>query len=112
MTAPEHARASLPFGSEFSPSQIDLRQTLEMIERHEGDQAVLQAAILATYFAGHGGSGPGADKNRRTLAMNLRLGLKAYAIIDDTARFTPFGRRLFDLRTDEKALYETLAADG
>ena len=102
-------RASLPFGSEFSPSQINLRQMLELIERHEGDQAGLQAAILSTYFAAHGGAGPNAAKNRNTLAMNSRLGLKAYGIIDDEARFTEFGRRLFDFRADEKALYETLA---
>lgn len=114
-TAPPHpvpaapARGSLPFGSEFSPSQIDLRQMLELIERHEDNQAALQAAILTAYFAGHGGTGPNAGKNRNTLAMNSRLGLKAYGIINDTARFTVFGRRLFDLRADEKALHEALA---
>jgi len=106
---PAPSRASLPFGSEFSPSQINLRQTLELIEQHAGNQAALQAAILATYFANHGGTGPNAAKNRNTLAMNSRLGLKAYGIIDDTAHFTDFGRQLFDLRADEKALYETLA---
>jgi len=102
-------RASLPFGSEFSPSQIDLRQMLELIEQHEGDQTALQAAILTTYFASHGGTGSNAAKNRNTLAMNSRLGLKAYGIIDDVASFTEFGRHLFDLRADSKALYEALA---
>jgi site-specific DNA-methyltransferase (cytosine-N4-specific) len=106
---PACARASLPFGSEFSPSQIDLRRTLELIDLHEGNQAALQAAILTEYFSNHGGTGPNAAKNRGTLAMNSRLGLKAYGIIDDIARFTSFGRRLFDLRTDQRALHETLA---
>jgi site-specific DNA-methyltransferase (cytosine-N4-specific) len=41
--------------------------------------------------------------------MNSRLGLKAYGIIDDGAHFTDFGRQLFDLRGDDKALYEALA---
>jgi len=109
MSGAEGTRASLPFGSEFSPSQIDLRQTLELIEQHEGKQAVLQAAILAAYFASHGGTGPNAARNRNTLAMNSRLGLKAYGVIDDMARFTEFGRQLFNLRADEKTLYEMLA---
>ena len=109
MSEIENTRAALPFGSEFSPSQICLRQMLKMIEQHEGNQAALQAAILATYFANHGGTGPNAAKNRNTLAMNSRLGLKAYNIIDENAQFTNFGRHLFDLRADEKALYETLA---
>jgi site-specific DNA-methyltransferase (cytosine-N4-specific) len=109
MSETEPARASLPFGSEFSPSQIDLRQTLELIDQHEGDQAGLQAAILVAYFSAHGGTGPHAAKNRNTLAMNSRLGLRAYGIIDVDARFTEFGRELFDLRADEKALYQALA---
>jgi site-specific DNA-methyltransferase (cytosine-N4-specific) len=109
MSEAEHARASLPFGSEFSPSQIDLRQMLELVEQHEGNQGSLQAAILAMYFSLHGGTGPNAAKNRNTLAMNSRLGLKAYGIIDDAARFTVFGRKLFDLRTDQNALYTALA---
>ena len=109
MSEAASTRASLPFGSEFSPSQLDLRKTLELIEQHHGNQAALQAALLSTYFANHGGTGPNAAKNRHTLAMNSRLGLKAYGIIDDSAAFTDFGRRLFDLRADEKALYEALA---
>ena len=108
-TKAPRGRASLPFGSEFSPSQTDLRQTLELIAQHEGNQSALQAAILAAYFPNHGGAGPNAAKNRNTLSMNSRLGLKAYGIIDDAARFTAFGRQLFDRRADETALYETLA---
>ncbi len=105
-------RASLPFGSEFSPSQIQLRQLLELIEAHEGDEKALQAAILETYFSEHGATGSDpqrAAKNRNTLAMNCRLGLRAYDIIDQTGRFTDFGRTLFQLRGDDKALYDALA---
>ncbi len=104
-------RAFLPFGSEFSPSQIDLRQLLELIATHEGDQPALQAAILATWFSKHAaGADPvKAAKNRNTLAMNSRLGLRAYGIIDTAAAFTPFGRELYQLRADDKALYDALA---
>lgn len=103
------AGASLPFGSEFSPSQIELRQLLELIDAHEGDQAGLQAAILGTWFSKHGGGGAQAARNRNTLAMNCRLGLRAYGIIDQDARFTDFGRSLYQLRADDKALYDELA---
>lgn len=108
----EASGGSLPFGSEFSPSQIDLREMLELIATHEGDQAGLQAAILATWFAEHAGTGADAEraaKNRNTLAMNSRLGLRAYGIIDTAASFTDFGRELHAVRADEKALYEALA---
>jgi hypothetical protein len=101
-------RASLPFGSEFSPSQIDLRQLLELIDTHEGNQAELQAAILTTWFANHG-SGSNPAKARNTLAMNCRLGARAYGIIDTKAAFTDFGRELYVLRADEKGLYDALA---
>lgn len=105
------ASSSLPFGSEFSPSQITLRELLELTASHEGDQTALQAAILKTWFAEHGaGADPTrAAKNRDTLAMNCRLGLRAYGIIDTKAAFTAFGRELYALRADEKALYDTLA---
>lgn len=105
---PAAGRASLPFGSEFSPSQIDLRQLLELIGTHEGNQAELQAAILTTWFASHG-SGSNPEKARNTLAMNCRLGARAYGIIDTKATFTDFGRELSALRADEKGLYDALA---
>jgi site-specific DNA-methyltransferase (cytosine-N4-specific) len=73
------------------------------------NQPALQAAILTTYFSHHGGAGPNAPKNRNTLAMNSRLGLKAYGVIDEAARFTDLGRRLFNLRADANALYQALA---
>lgn len=36
----------LPFGSEFSPSQINLPVVLEMLKRHEGNWRSLEKAIL------------------------------------------------------------------
>jgi len=87
MSEAASAGASLPFGSEFSPSQIDLRHLLELIETNEGNQTALQAAILTTWFAKHGAGADAARaaKNRNTLAMNCRLGLRAYGIIDTKA---------------------------
>ncbi len=86
-------KSDLPFGSEFSPSQIKLPRLLELVEANQGNPRALEADILAHYFTKHGQAGEEkADKsNRRTLAMNCRLGLIAYQIIDREAQFTTFG---------------------
>lgn len=40
-------RSDLPFGSEFSPSQVDLCTLLDLAVEHEGDAKALQVAIQA-----------------------------------------------------------------
>ncbi|MBI5902757.1 MAG: restriction endonuclease [Deltaproteobacteria bacterium] len=99
-------RSDLPFGSEFSPSQIELPVLLDLAVTHEGDVKALQAAIQAHFFSAHGG---GNEKNQKTLAMSCRLGMKAYVLIDENANLTDFGRKLHALKNDEPKLYETLA---
>lgn len=96
----------LPFGSEFSPSQIELPVVLDLAAEHDGDVKALQAAIQSRYFSAHGG---GKDENRQKLAMNCRLGMKAYGLIDEKSNLTDFGRELLVLRGDEPRLYEALA---
>lgn len=99
-------RSDLPFGSEFSPSQIKLPIVLDLAVTHGGDSKALQTAIQSRFFSKHGG---GNAKNQKTLAMNCRLGMKAYGIIDDAANLTEFGKDLLALRNDDLKLYETLA---
>lgn len=99
-------KSDLPFGSEFSPSQIELPELLELAMTHAGDVKALQAAIQARFFAAHGA---GNAKNQATLAMNCRLGMKAYGLIDEDANLTDFGRELYSVQNDEPKLYETLA---
>lgn len=99
-------KSDLPFGSEFSPSQIELPELLDLAMTHAGDVKALQAAIQARFFSTHGA---GNAKNQATLAMNCRLGMKAYGLIDEDATPTDFGRRLHSLRSDESKLYEALA---
>lgn len=98
--------SDLPFGSEFSPSQIDLSVLLDLAVAHEGDAKSMQASIQARFFSTHGG---GNAKNQQTLAMNCRLGLKAYELIDKDANLTAFGRELHSLKDDEPKLYDALA---
>lgn len=105
------ATSDLPFGSEFSPSQIDLPAVLELVKQTEGDPHALEAGILKRYFSGHAKARKDEEGvyNRGKLANNCKLGLIAYKIIDRAAKFTPFGKELYDLRADEKQLYSALA---
>ena len=105
-------RSDLPFGSEFSPSVIDLPDLLDIVSAHQGNSRALEAAILAKYFSEHAAQ-PVDDEdksyNRGKLANNCKLGMIAYGIIDREAKFTEFGRRLHDLRGDDVPLYDELA---
>jgi hypothetical protein len=96
----------LPFGSEFSPSQIDLGKLLDLIRKHAGKCSDLQEAIRCEYFSKHGG---GSKSNQSTLAMNCRLGLKAYGIINESCMFTEFGKKLESLWAKPTALNDALA---
>jgi len=98
-------RSDLPFGSEFSPSQIDLPHVLELAAQHGGNWKTFEAAIRASYFEGHLTS----DYNKGKLANNTKLGMIAYELIDRDARLTDFGRSLYELRDDEERLYSELA---
>ncbi|MFC6792972.1 restriction endonuclease [Methylobacterium komagatae] len=112
MTGTKKATSDLPFGSEFSPSQIVLPDLLEIVNVNQGDPRALEGEIMARYFASHAArpeDDEDRDYNRGKLANNCKLGLIAYGIIDREARFTAFGEVLYGLRGDEVALYEALA---
>ena len=71
-------KSDLPFGSEFSPSQIDLAHVLDLAARHGGDWRTFENAVCSAYFEAHSTS----DYNRGKLANNTSLGMIAYDIID------------------------------
>ena len=98
-------KSDLPFGSEFSPSQIELARVLEMAERYGGDWRAFEAAVRAAWFDDHATS----DYNRGKLANNTKLGMRAYGIVDRKAALTSFGRELLELRATEDALHRHLA---
>jgi len=100
-------KSDLPFGSEFSPSQVELPDLLDMAVRTKGDWMALEKAIRERYFDSHKGTN---DYNRAKLANNTKLGMIAYGIYDRvTSALTPFGQKLHSLRDDEHALYAELA---
>lgn len=104
--------SDLPFGSEFSPSQIFLPKLLELVKENEGDPKALEARILAEWFSQHAATSEdeaAGSYNRAKLANNCKLGLIAYGLIDRDARFTPVGDSLHGVRGDEAMLYDALA---
>lgn len=98
-------RSDLPFGSEFSPSQIELATVLEFANQHGGDWKAFEAAIKARYF----GRNLTSDYNKGKLANNTKLGMIAYGLIDRDAQLTEFGKHLYALRDNSTALHNALA---
>lgn len=98
-------KSDLPFGSEFSPTQVGLPELLELADKHGGNWRGFEKAVRQRYFDSHQTN----DYNRSKLANNTKLGMIAYGIIDRDARLTPLGRRLYELRNSEEALHGELA---
>ena len=93
------ARSDLPFGSEFSPAQIDLPVLLEMAHDHAADWKAFEDAVRDRYFAGNKTS----DYNKSKLANNTKLSMRAYGIIGEKdATLTETGQALYDIRADEE----------
>lgn len=98
-------KSDLPFGSEFSPSQIDLGKVLEFSRQNAGDSHAFEAAIRDEYFAQNETN----DYNKRKLANNTKLAMVAYGLIDRDARLTALGAQLYAFRDDAEAMYTALA---
>ncbi len=100
------ARSDLPFGSEFSPQQIDLPVLLEIAYRHGEDWRSFENEVRDHYFANYDTN----DYNKAKLANNTKLSMRAYGLIEETdARLTEFGLALYAIRNNFPALMETLA---
>ena len=96
-------RSDLPFGSEFSPTQIDLPVLLELADQHGADWKAFEDAVRDRYFAENKTS----DYNKSKLANNTKLSLRAYGLVGEKdTTLTETGKALHDLRHDEASLYE------
>lgn len=98
-------KSDLPFGSEFSPSQIDLKSVLEFAAEHAGDYKAFENRIRERYFADYDTT----ERNKAKLANNCKLGLIAYGIIDRDVRLTSFGQELHRIRHKPQQLCAKLA---
>lgn len=101
------AKSDLPFGSEFSPSVVDLAWTLETAKNSAGAWRAFEDAVYQKYFE----ATETDEKNSRKLANNVKLSMAAYGIIQDTkdTRLSAFGEDLYALREDKERLYKRLA---
>jgi len=99
------AKRDLPFGSEFSPSQIDLKELLEFAREHGGNWKAFEIAVRDRYFARNDTT----DYNKRKLANNTKLAMIAYGLIDRDARLTPLGEELHGIRADTAAVNAKVA---
>ena len=99
-------RSDLPFGSEFSPAQIDLPVLLEFAHTHGTDWKAFELAVRDRYFADHKTSA----YNKGKLANNCKLSLRAYGLVGEKdTTLTPVGLGLFELRGSEPELYKAFA---
>ena len=100
------ARSDLPFGSEFSPAQIDIPVLLEMAHDHAADWKAFENAVRDQYFEENKTS----DYNKGKLANNTKLSMRAYGLIGEKdSTLTETGQALYDVRADEVGLYEAFA---
>jgi site-specific DNA-methyltransferase (cytosine-N4-specific) len=101
-------KSDLPFGSEFSPSNIDLKTVLEFAMAFGGDTKAFEGAIHDEFFSE--AKFPKTDEyNRRKRANNTNLGMRAYGIVDREANLTAVGKELYELRERPKELQDRLA---
>jgi len=98
-------KSDLPFGSEFSPSQIDLIHVLELAKENSGDWRTLEDSIRQKYFDSH----PTSTYNRRKLANNCKLGMIAYGVLQRDGTLTDLGKKLLFLKNDPEKLYQVFA---
>ena len=96
----------LPFGSELSPDVINLPFLLEACKKYEGNKLQLENCIRQEYFLN---ASNGNEKNQKTLAMNCRLSLQKYLLLDDNFRLTDIGEKLYGLSNNKDALYKEFA---
>lgn len=98
-------KSDLPFGSEFSPSQIELVRVLEMADKHAGDWHALENSIRQEYFDSHLTS----EYNRRKLANNCKLGMIAYGVLDRNGFLTDFGKKILSFKRTPEKMYQAFA---
>jgi len=98
-------KSDLPFGSEFSPSQIDLIRVLEIAQEHSGDWRALEDAIRHEYFESY----PTSEYNRRNLANNCKLGMIAYGVLNRDGSLTDFGNELLSFKKTPEKMYKLFA---
>lgn len=90
----------MPFGAEFSPEKINIKDLLKMAKKHEGDSANdLVEDIAKKYF-----------NNNKTMGGNCKNSMVAYDILESGGGVTlsSFGNELILIKK-ESELYDAMA---
>ena len=90
----------LPFGTQFSPNVIDLRDLLDTAQTFDGHSiGEYVAAIAQKYWP--------SSSSARKLAGNTKIALTSYGLVSDgTIHLTDVGRSLLSIDNDELMLRE------
>lgn len=99
-------KKTLPYGTQFTPNQIDIMKLLKVIEANEGVPAKDFAdKIEKIFFLKH------AADSRKTMAFNCRQSLVSYGILKEGGGtvISDFGRKLISLSTVDE-VYEEIAS--
>ena len=99
-------KKTLPYGTQFTPNQIDIMALLQVIEANEGVSAKDFTKELENAFF----IKKAAD-TRKTMAFNCRQSLVSYGILEEGGGtvISDFGKKLIGLSTIEE-VYEEIAA--
>lgn len=90
----------MPYGAEFSPEKIKIKELLELAKKHEGDSASdLVKEIAEKYF-----------NNNQAMGGNCKNSMVAYEILESGGGVTlsPFGNELTQIRK-ESEIYDAMA---
>jgi Restriction endonuclease len=92
----------MPFGKQFSPEQIALPKVLELAHVAAGDCKALEASLLKEYFAER-------PTSEEKLAMNTRIAMQQYGLLDNECNPTDVGQALYERRDDPPGLHREFA---
>lgn len=90
----------IPYGAEFSPEKIKIKELLKLAKKHEGDAAnELIKEIAKKYF-----------NNNQAMGANCKNSMVAYDILESGGgvSFSPFGNELILIKK-EADIYEAMA---
>jgi hypothetical protein len=97
-------KSEIPFGAQFSPSQVNLPALLRLVDEQAGDRVRITEAIRDEFFSSH------TSGQRWKLAYNTVLALRAYGLLDsDGVAPTELAKHLLAVADSPATLYELFA---
>lgn len=94
------AEFKIPYGAEFSPEKIKIKELLKIVAKHEGDSTNQLVKVIAKkYF-----------NNNQAMGGNCKNSMVAYEILESGGgvNFSAFGSNLVTMRK-ESEIYEAMA---